>query len=159
MGLKNYRTVEIQRSYRYCSLEEGAGILPSNHTSRDGHEHVLLTGVKNSGRALNWIQGVKYCVQEKESVAPIYPQEKETVHWITYALLFPGERNCFEENWHCAMCTTVLRRRKPVLYCFRENWYTTVLRRRKPVLYCFRENWYTTVLRRRKPVLYCFEGN
>ena len=48
-------------------------------------------------------------------------------------------------------CTTVLRRRKQVLYCFQEkgsgallfsgerNWCTTVLRRRELVHYCSQE--------------------
>ena len=37
---------------------------------------LLLTRVKNTGTR----QGSKLCLQEKESVAPCYPQDMETVY-------------------------------------------------------------------------------
>ena len=90
------------------------------------------------------------------------------------------EHNCpqGESNW----CTTVLRRRKQVLHCFKDkgtgalllsegNWCSTVFRRNNLVLYCSQEketvallpmfsgegdcNWCFTVLRRRAIWLYC----
>ena len=67
-------------------------------------------------------------------------------------------------------CTTVLRRRKKVLYCFQDkgsgailfsgegNWCTTVLKEKETgtILFLGEGNRCTTVLKRRKQVLYCF---
>ena len=60
--------------------------------------------------------------------------------WIILALEVRIEsdsgRRFLNFSWIREVATTVLRRRKPVLFCFEENWCNTVLRRRKPVLYC-----------------------
>ena len=101
-----------------------------------GHEHFTVNKSQKYRQGTHWnfvcVLGLKLCLQEKESVAPCYPQDKETDYWVTLnallfrgelvfgALLFSGEGN----RW-----STVLKRTGALLFSGEGNRCPTVLKR------------------------------
>jgi len=129
-----YELYKFRESYWHCSLD-GVRILPCNH-SGDGHKHFTANNSQKYRQDTYWnsvsVLVLKLCLQKKESVAPCYPQDKETDYWVTLnallfrgelvfgALLFSGEGN----RW-----STVLKRTGALLFSGEGNRCPTILKR------------------------------
>jgi len=146
-----YGTVELyvlykfRESYWHCSLD-GVGILPWNHSGDGhGHKHFTANNSQKYRQDTYWnsvsVLVLKLCLHKKESVAPCYPQDKETDYWVTLnallfrgelvfgALLFSGEGN----RW-----STVLKRTGALLFLQEGNWseWCSNIFKRKEVVFC-----------------------
>ena len=139
------------------------------------HEHITVnnTRAKNTDRALNWIPWVFWAATlsscfRRINVVPSYPQDNETVYWITLnALLFRGELVfgallfLGEGNRWC----TVLKKTGALLFSWVEHRSSTVLKRTGAVLFSGEGNRWSTVFMsryrsstvlKRTGALYCF---
>ena len=71
---------------------------------------------------LFWRELVHYCSQEKETVGLVF--RRELVHYCSH------EKGTVGLFFWKELVDYCFRRRKPLVYCFEENWSTTVLMRR-----------------------------